>query len=429
MSVKSYGALKVKISCLNTAVSKEKLLNYWLSKENETQSRIISQLKSLLTLHQTKPGCIYGHRHCKINHLKYNLVRHVNVPRKLYPMVEKLPERNPLLCSGEECGWISKLCRTSDKLQSKYGIPPSNRDLSEDDVCPELFTIWENVLSFNCHVLDNVSTNSFIQTKPKPKSEYRQKSVILESRPFKFSTKKTIKKPKAVSKVYEPMTDAELAKALSIEEIELAEAFGYHDNLAIENVEDGDIAIHEKFDDDNYAVDTDGLCLLDDEKAADMYNLNIYQSNCDDDVELAAAHGYHGQMDFNESDLDNVYVKLAAAHGYDVESDIEEIAAAHGYHDAGESNSSLDDDELAAAFGYGSGRSEEMSNGDTTDDTSEGTNVSSDAGSSFSDGSGGSADYSGDGYDATDDSSGEDDASCDVSDGSAMEDGYSTSSG
>ena len=237
MSIKSYGALKVEISCLNTAVTKEKLRNYWLSKENETQSRIISQLKSLLTLNQTKPGCIYGHRHCKIDHLKYNLVKQSEVPRKLYPTVEKLPERNHSLYYRKECGWISKLCRKSDKLQSRYGIPPSYRDLSKDGVCHELFTIWENVLSFNCHVLDNVSTNSFIQTKPKPKSEYRHKSVILESKPFKFSTKKAIKKPKAVSKVYEPMTNTELAKAHSIEEIELAEAFGYRGNPTIENCE------------------------------------------------------------------------------------------------------------------------------------------------------------------------------------------------
>ena len=84
--------------------------------------------------------------------------------------------------------------------------------------------------------------------------------------------------------------------------------------------------------------------------------MNNCQANCHEDVDLVAAHdGYYGQMDSNETDLDDDDVKLAAAHGY--ETDIKDIAAAHGYHDLGESNSSLDDDELAAAFGYGSGRS------------------------------------------------------------------------
>ena len=77
MNVLSYGALKTKFNCLNEVVKNEKILNKWLLKETIIQARIISQLKSLLSLNQTKSVCMLGHKWCRIDHTKYNLIKQV----------------------------------------------------------------------------------------------------------------------------------------------------------------------------------------------------------------------------------------------------------------------------------------------------------------------------------------------------------------
>ena len=102
-----------------------------------------------------------------------------------------------------------------------------------------------------------------------------------------------------------------------MDETELAEAFGYHDNLEVTN-----------FEDEEYALDTDGLCLVQDSEITGLCSAANVQSCSEEDKDLAATHGY------GDENVENVV----------------DIAAAHGYYDASEST--LDDDELAAAFGY-----------------------------------------------------------------------------
>ena len=54
----------------------------------------------------------------------------------------------------------------------------------------------------------------------------------MESLPYKFESRRKVRKSNSVNKptVYEPMTNGELAKALNISELELAQAFGYDED-------------------------------------------------------------------------------------------------------------------------------------------------------------------------------------------------------
>ena len=81
-------------------------------------------------------------------------------------------------------------------------------------------------------------------------------------------------------------TDVELCKALSMDELKLAEAFRYSYNT-----------VATAFDDDTYEVDTDGLLLANDEdiKLAAVYMVimivKIRNRSSNDDLILAAAFG------------------------------------------------------------------------------------------------------------------------------------------
>ena len=427
--VQSYGALISKINELNDIVLKEKLRSKWLVKETEIQARVISQLKSLLSINQTKRMCMLGHRSCNIDHLKYNLVvkNYATSRKQENPVMKNLAIQNSSKCPRTDCSWISKICRVTDKLQSSYSAPPTVvRNLVEDGVDPEFSSIWENVFAINQHIAVHQSPKTFIQNNSKfkavdkyPKKDvYHNRSVILESNPFKFDRKKTTKKPKPVPKDYEPMTDAQLAKALSMDERELAEAFGYHDTV-----------VNEKFEDDEYAVDTEGLHLVDDCELTGGSNFHNIQANVQTDLELAAAHGYYDETDVEI--IDNIQsmcqtdMELAAAHGYGIETEVENLAAAHGHYDG--SDTSLDDDELAAAFGYGSCRSNITSADDADHGASETVTDSSGDSSNSDDGSGDSASCD-EGYDATDGTTDDDDYH-DTSVGSAEGDDFSSSSG
>ena len=111
-----------------------------------------------------------------------------------------------------------------------YGVPPSFRqEVSEDLICSEFLTIWENVLFFQHNVLKSfpIKANSIQFPQKSYKKKYHHTSIILESRPLKFRIKKRTSKLKTSKKLHEPMNDSQLAKALSMDEMELAEAFGY----------------------------------------------------------------------------------------------------------------------------------------------------------------------------------------------------------
>ena len=125
------------------------------------------------------------------------------------------------------------------------------------------------------------------------------------------------------------MSDFELAKALNMDESELLEAFGYTNG--IDDTEYTPV-VDEAFREEEYALDTDGLHLVANEKS------EIYANNCDKnassipDEELAAMFGYFDHVETDSS------------------QDTDAIAAAHGYDD--HSGCSIDDQELLEEFGY-----------------------------------------------------------------------------
>ena len=137
MNVPSYGALKTKISCLNKVVKNEKLRNEWLLKENNIQARIISQLKSFLSLNQTKSVCMLGHKWCRIDHTKYNLIKQVvKVPHKQERCLNKKLSQNSSLRPQKECSWI-KICAELQVNCSSGMVYPL-----------QLKEIWIKIMSF-----------------------------------------------------------------------------------------------------------------------------------------------------------------------------------------------------------------------------------------------------------------------------------------
>ena len=155
-----------------------------LLKEVAIQTQVISQLKKLLQTNQTKPTCIFKHEQCVIDHSKYNFVKPVNrTEPKVLSVTQKLKSSvSPVTLS-----------RKINKLQSMYGVPPSFRqEVSEDLICSEFLTIWENVLFFQHNVLKSfpIKANSIQFPQKSYKKKYHHTSIILESRPLKFRIKK-----------------------------------------------------------------------------------------------------------------------------------------------------------------------------------------------------------------------------------------------
>ena len=253
----------------------------------------------------------------------------------------------------------SGLIRKIDKLQGIYGLPPPFIETSTVDlVSPEFASIWNHVFAFNNN-LSEISSK-YVTPIKKPlqscgnltKPKYKHSSVILESRPLKIRFNKSCKQQAIthIKQKYEPMTDGELCKALSMDEFELAEAFGYSDNTVVT-----------VFNDDTYEVDTDGLLLADDE-----------------DIKLAAAYGYNDGKDRNTSSDDDF--TLAAAFGY--RDDMDNCGGEHPNTEVvrqescrSSTSASLDDQELAAEFGYSAEDCDDDTGTDTgTDnDSSEGS--------------------------------------------------------
>ena len=73
-SVLSYESLLAQVAHLQKELRKENARKIYLMKETEVQRQIILQLKNLAK-NQTQPLCSLGHRWCRINHHKYNIVK------------------------------------------------------------------------------------------------------------------------------------------------------------------------------------------------------------------------------------------------------------------------------------------------------------------------------------------------------------------
>ena len=215
----------------------------------DAQSKVISQLKTLLA-YQTKPACRLGHYGCYIDHKRYNFVKLENESMPSRPNKNSVKFDPMKLCPGDKISPL-KLSRKVDYLQSVYGVPPSlPRDLSEDLIAPEFLAIWENVLSFKHHVLKSTTVEAKFQPRSQPKSKWSHTSIILENRPLKFKSEKSKGKPSCQTKnscQFKPMSDSELGKALNLDEIELARAFGY--DVESDNVKE---TIENVFQDEDY---------------------------------------------------------------------------------------------------------------------------------------------------------------------------------
>ena len=159
----------------------------------------------------------------------------------------------------KENSFQAKVMKTVDRLQSKYGVPPSSREnAAEDLIVSEFASIWDNILSFQHNVLkvdsDKKSTTSLnpLQKKINSKkhddrskikktsvqAKLKHRTVILESRPYKFKSwdKKCKSRKLKQPDRYEPMTDVELANALNLDVEEVKEFFEYANDNASETV-------------------------------------------------------------------------------------------------------------------------------------------------------------------------------------------------
>ena len=137
----SYDELLSKTGYLTNELNRGKLLRKFLWKENAVQKCVIEQLKTLLINYQTKSSCFLGHSSCKINHLKYNYVR----PIQLSQCQPKSSSRVIVKPKSKEAMGVVTLVRKVNQLQAKYGVPPPlyrpNQSL-EDGVCPEFETMF-----------------------------------------------------------------------------------------------------------------------------------------------------------------------------------------------------------------------------------------------------------------------------------------------
>ena len=88
----------------------------------------------------------------------------------------------------KENSFQAKVVKTVDRLQSKYGVPPSSRENSAEDlIVSEFASIWDNILSFQHNVLkvdgDKKSTTSHnpLQTKINSKKHDDRSNILSES--------------------------------------------------------------------------------------------------------------------------------------------------------------------------------------------------------------------------------------------------------
>ena len=369
---------------LQKQLRREKMIIKLLKKENAVQLRVIGQLKTLLNAHQTKPTCLFRHRWCNIDHSKYNLVKSVCQPNQHQRSSIKADNPKDTMCP-------LALAKKVDKLQRKYGIPShsSRENTSEDLICPEFASIWKNVLCFGFKILevDPIKTktisNNQLHFKPS-KNKYTFSSIILESRPYKFKSAVLKTKQTGFRKTIlpEPMSDADLAKALNIDQFELEEAFGYSKS-----------DLNKICNDDVYEMDTCGLELLNE---SELSTANFGQEAAVDldDKELAAAFGYvdtcsgddamHEHMNEDTSDNENIAAECGHGKSADDTADSGDIAAQFGYGTG--ADNTTDSGDIAAEFGYGTD-DDNMATGASNDeyDATEGEETTEDEGSSYED--------------------------------------------
>ena len=162
------------------------------------------------------------------------------------------------------------------------------------------------------------------------------------------------------------LTDKELARALDLSELELAEAFGYNDSNdlyygqeeLVENSGHHIMVVENLFQEEDYALDTLGLQLMEDVEPSKVPSF-------DNTILLAASHGYYDLR--ADSSMDNV--ELAAQFGY-----------CSGGADAEVESSTSDDDLNTGYSSHGGGNSEYDSSSSSSCDGSlseEGSSVSS----------------------------------------------------
>ena len=271
-------------------------MNKWLNEEVHVQAKVISQLESLLkdvnTIRNTKTKslCKLGHKWCKIDHSMYNYVSRsipdkIRTSRSQSSRSVKMESLGPRSYLGNIS--LATMCKKIDHFQSRYGMPPvSRQNVSEDLIHPVFASIWENVVSFKHNVLDTadktLKRKSATLSKPKKKMAYKfNSSVIMETRPFNIFKEEKVKKTSKKSSLHKsckPMTDAELAKALCLDFVEIKEYEKPDDELYQEIIRE--------------AIERDACRFAD--KHGDFYAPTDESEN--DEVEMPSAHGNY-QLD------------------------------------------------------------------------------------------------------------------------------------
>ena len=197
-STLSYGALLAQYLDQKGKLIKECRRSNLLTTETTIQNQVIHQLKRLLNSSQTKPTCMLGHKHCEINHGRYNLVN--CQPRNEFKTTSSNNENKvPAPKLDKKMRFIIKMTRGINKLQSKYGLPASQRVITADHfIHEELVTIWDNALSFKGNVKEAVAdTDSKLMSTCKQKSRHapRLRTIPILYYPSKPSKPKYASKP------------------------------------------------------------------------------------------------------------------------------------------------------------------------------------------------------------------------------------------
>ena len=143
-SVHQYGVSKVDYGCLLKKFTKEKMKNRLLEEEVSVQKQVIAQLKSLLSQSQTKPRCLLGHRECLIDHVKFNFFKKTDDHPKMTVKMESSRIKSPLdvnskldtkkLLRQDAKSFVVTVSKQIDCLQSRYGLPPSFRNIKSEKI-------------------------------------------------------------------------------------------------------------------------------------------------------------------------------------------------------------------------------------------------------------------------------------------------------
>ena len=230
-------------------------------------------------------------------------------------------------------------------------------------------------MCFGHNVLDTITQKktdhqaNLKNSKPK----YVHKSVILKSRPLKFTSTRKLNKPHInyQTSPYTPMCDNQLNKMLDNDQHKIQEAYGYTEKV-----------MDKLCDDEIYGLDSCGLKLIDGEEPTVLYSANEGESISD--RELAASFGYADTGTNVGAELD-----------YCDTTDTEDIAAEFGYGTEvdPDASSACDENDLEATTTGNELSSHEFSSSQENSESSSDSDVSSCEESS--------GENSGDSYDAS----------------------------